>query len=81
MNITQIDGSIILPAASKATSVELQKEYDYIAAAIVTGRLLETGLITADEYNAIMQQNMESLSPFSKRVITENVIFHAVQSD
>ena len=58
MNITQIDGNLILPTASKATSVELQKEYDYIAAAIVTGRLLETGLITADEYDAIMQRSI-----------------------
>ena len=64
MNITQIDGSIIPPTASKATSVELQKEYDYIAAAIVTGRLLETGLITADEYNALMQRSILTYSLF-----------------
>ena len=81
MNITQIDGSIILPAASITTSVELQKEFDYLAAESVTGKLLEAGLITAGEYDTIMQRNMESLSPFSKRVITENVVFQAVQSD
>ena len=58
MNITQIDGSIILPAASKTTSVELQKEYDYPAAESVTKKLLETGLITADEYDTIMQRSV-----------------------
>lgn len=69
MNVTQVDGNIILPAAPKPTEEELQKEFDYLMAESLTKKLLEKGLITIDEYDKLAQKNLETFSPFIGKVI------------
>jgi len=70
MDITQIDGNIVLPKAAKPTQEQLQNEYDYMIAESITKKLLEKGFITADEFNRIMEKNRESFSPFIEGIMT-----------
>ena len=69
MNITQVDGQIITEQLPPPTEGDLQKEYNYILAESLTRKLLETGLISADEYEKIMDKNLRSFSPFLSRIM------------
>lgn len=46
------------------TDEELQREYDYHMARKLTEKMLEKGLITADEYDRISAENLRYFSPF-----------------
>ena len=69
MNITQVDGQIITEQLPPPTEADLQREYNYILAESLTGKLLEAGLINADEYEKIMDKNRRSFSPFLARIM------------
>ena len=68
MNITQVDGNIIPESLPVPTDGEMQNEYDFILAEKLTGKLLEKGLITEEEYGLIMLKNREKFKPLISRI-------------
>ena len=54
----------------KPTNEELQNEFDYILAEQLTGKLLDKGLISKDEYDQIMAINRHSFSPFIPQIMS-----------
>jgi len=68
MNVTEVNGELITESFTKPTNEDLQNEYDYILAEKLTGKLLEKGLITEEEYGLIMLKNREKFKPFISRI-------------
>lgn len=69
MQVTQItDKGIIASDLPKVTDEEMQNEYNYIFAEQLTRKLLDKGLITADEFEKIMAKNRRSFQPFLSRI-------------
>lgn len=68
MQVTQLPDGILKAEAPKPTDEEMRHEYDYILAEQLTGKLLEKGLITREEFDKIMVKNRESFSPFIARI-------------
>lgn len=68
MQVTQLPDGILKAEAPKPTDEEMRHEYDYILAEQLTGKLLEKGLITQEEFDKIMVKNRESFSPFIARI-------------
>lgn len=65
MNVTEL--KLGMPMAAnlpKTTDAELQNEYNYILAENFTKKLLDTGMISVDEFNKIMEKNRAVFSPF-----------------
>lgn len=69
MQITQLPDGIMNTEVPKPTNEEMQHEYDYFLAGQLTGKLLDEGLISADEYEKIMAKNRETFSPFIARIL------------
>lgn len=70
MQVTQItDKGIIASDLPKVTDEEMQNEYNYIFAEQLTRKLLDEGLITADEFEKIMTENRRTFQPFLSRII------------
>lgn len=69
MNITELKpGMLIDGNLSKTTDEELQNEYNYILAENFTKKLLEKGLISADEFDKITKKNQEIFSPLFAQI-------------
>lgn len=69
MNITELKpGTPMAAELAKTTDAELQNEYNYILAENFTQKLMEKGLISADEFNKIMEKNKAVFSPFFARI-------------
>lgn len=72
MNITLIqENGITASDLPKPGNDQMQNEYNYILAEQMTRRLLEGGLISADEFNKIMAKNRLTFSPFLAKIIPE----------
>lgn len=65
----RIDGDIDYSDIPKPSNEEMQNEYDYILAEELTKKLLDSGLITKDEYEKIMTKNKQSFSPYLSKII------------
>lgn len=59
MQVTKITPSseVQNPAASQFTQEQLQQEFNFLQAERITKKLLEKGIITADQYDRIMAEN------------------------
>ena len=70
MNITTIheDDLPFQTSVPKPDDDTMRKEYNYILAEHLTGKLLAKGLITADEFNKIMVRNRETFSPLIAQI-------------
>lgn len=69
MNITELKPGMLMDGnLPKATDEELQNEYNYILAESFTKKLLEKGLISADEFNKITKKNQEIFSPLFAQI-------------
>lgn len=69
MNVTELKPEMPNAASlPKTTDTELQNEYNYILAESFTKKLLDKGMISADEFNKIMAKNKEVFSPFFARI-------------
>ena len=70
MQITQINDGMPGPEdVSKPDDKEMQSEYHYLLAEQMTKNLLAQGLITAEEFDGIMEKNREVFAPFLARLI------------
>ena len=69
MQVTQIPDGIMNTEVPKPSNAEMQHEYDDFLAGPLTGKLLDEGLISADEYEKIMAKNRETFSPFIARIL------------
>lgn len=65
MKVTKITSPEQLrhPVSEKMTDEQLRNEYCYIRAEQITRKLLENGLITADECDKIMVANRKTFLP------------------
>lgn len=52
-----------VPKKHEYTEEELQREYSYMLAQQMTGKLLEKGMISEEEYHKIMAKNRGTFSP------------------
>lgn len=69
MNITELKPGMLMDGnLSKTTDEELQNEYNYILAEKFTKKLLEKGLISADEFDKITKKNQEIFSPLFAQI-------------
>ena len=57
------------PDVPKPTDQEMQNEYNYFLAEQLTKKLLSEELISADEYEKIMEKNRRTFSPFILKII------------
>lgn len=48
---------------------QLQNEYNYIRAAMITEKMLEKGLINRSEYDRIMAENKRIFSPYLAAIL------------
>ena len=48
----------------RMTHEQLQREINYLRAEQITKKMLDQGLITEDEYKAIMKENRKTFKPF-----------------
>lgn len=69
MQVTQIPDGIMNTEVPKPTNEEMQHQYDYFLAGPLTGKPLDEGLISADEYEKIMAKNRETFSPFIAKIL------------
>lgn len=69
MQVTQIPDGIMNTEVPKPTNEEMQNEYNYYLAEQLTKKLLDEGLISIDEFDKIMANNRQSLSPFISKII------------
>ena len=70
MQVTKIVNSeISYNDIPKPTNTEMQNEYNFILAEQMTRKLLDTGLISVDEFNKIMAKNRRSFSPYISRIM------------
>lgn len=73
MNVTQIqENGIAASDIPKPGNDQMQNEYNYILAEQMTKKLLDSGLISIDEFNKIMEKNRQSFSPFFSRIMLGN---------
>lgn len=69
MNVTELKSGMLMDGnLSKTTDEELQNEYNYILAEKFTKKLLEKGLISADEFDKITKKNQEIFSPLFAQI-------------
>ena len=70
MQVTKIaGGEISYNDIPRPTNEEMQNEYNYILAEQMTRKLLDRGLISADEFDKIMAKNRRSFSPFISKIL------------
>lgn len=70
MQVTKIaGGEISYNDIPKPTDADMQNEYNYILAEQMTRKLLDKGLISAEEFGKIMAKNRQSFSPFISKII------------
>lgn len=50
-------------AAERMTAEELKREWQFFRASVLAGRLLQAGLISREEYRAVMVENIKFFSP------------------
>lgn len=51
------------------TLEELEQEYDYYMAQKLLEKMLDTGLISMDEFNRITEKNRQTFSPFLSEIM------------
>lgn len=51
------------------TTEELEQEYDYYMAQKLLEKMLDTGLISSDEFNRITEKNRQTFSPFLSEIM------------
>lgn len=51
------------PVAKRMTAEELKREWQFFRASALAGCLLQAGLISRDEYRAVMVENIKIFSP------------------
>lgn len=72
MRIWQVDDDFeIQYEQPRITNEELQREYNYFLADQLTKKLLDTGLITEDEYRRIRKRNIKSFKPFFSKLMPD----------
>ena len=70
MQVTKVvGGEISYRDIPRPTDEEMQREYNYILAEQLTRKLLDQGLISADEFDKIMSKNRQSFSPYFSKII------------
>lgn len=76
MQITKITSPQQLQSApsERMTNNQLQNEYNYIRAQQITQKLLEKGLISAGEYDRIMEENRRTFSPYLADLYPDNTL-------
>jgi len=72
MRIWQVDDDFeIQYEQPRITNEELQREYNYFLADQLTKKLLDTGMITEDEYRRIRKRNIQSFKPFFSKLMPD----------
>lgn len=71
MQVTKITSpvEVTAPSERRFTQEQLQREFNYMQAERITKKLLERGLITADEFDKIMRENRRSFSPYLAEIL------------
>ncbi len=74
MQITKITSPEQLQSSpsERMTNEQLQNEYNYLRAEQITRKMLETGLISAGEYDSIMAENRRVFSPYLADLYPDN---------
>lgn len=70
MQIRRVGEGIRWDKLPRPTDQEMQNEYNYILAELLTMDLFYQGLILEGEFNKIMAKNRQSFSPFVARIIS-----------
>jgi len=72
MRIWQVDDDFeIQYEQPRITNEELQREHNYFLADQLTKKLLDTGMITEDEYRRIRKRNIQSFKPFFSKLMPD----------
>ena len=71
MQVTKITSENERPimANKNFTEEELQQEFNYILAQQMLKRMLNDGMISADEFNKITEKNRQIFSPLLSRIM------------
>lgn len=70
--VTAITDINSLPAVNKTniTDEQLKCDYNYYVAQTILKKMLDNGLISADEFNKISRKNLEKFSPYLVEIIS-----------
>ena len=68
MQVSKVMGTDVPVENAKVSEEELQNEYNYLLAEQMTKQLQNAGLITAEEYDEIMNRNVLSFRPLFSRI-------------
>lgn len=71
MQITKITSEQQSPVSyvKTFTTEELEQEYDYYMAQKLLEKMLDIGLISANEFNRITEKNRQTFSPFLSEIM------------
>jgi len=71
MQVTKIMKESERPSivSNQFTDEELQQEFNYIRAQKMTKKMLDKGLINAEEFNKIEEKNRQNFSPYLSRIM------------
>lgn len=71
MNVTKIMNESEKPAltAKNFTDKELKQEYNYYLAQKLIKKMLDSDMISADEFNKITEKNRKSFSPYLAEIM------------
>ena len=73
MKVTEFkDGLPVHQPAPRMTQEQLQNDFDYYRAEKITKKLLDAGLITAEEYKKTMKLNRETFKPFLYQLMPDD---------
>ena len=72
MNITKIMNENEMPVmkAKEFTQEELKQEYNYYLAQQLLKKMLDKGMISADEFNKITEKNRKTFSPYLAEIMS-----------
>lgn len=71
MQIRKVGESVNWDELPRPTDQEMQSEYNYLLAELLTMDMLCQDLIYADEFNKIMAKNRRSFSPFIAKLYSK----------
>ena len=71
MQITKLTPEQQSPASyvKTFTTEELEQEFEYYMAQKLLEKMLDTGLISSDEFNRITEKNRQTFSPFLSEIM------------
>ena len=70
MKVTKLESAAEMPSShSRMTDDQMFNELNYYRAEKMTKLLLDNGLITADQYAAIMAENRRSFHPYLAEIL------------